>query len=342
MREMKAAVLLALLGVSCVCSLVIDSTNVDDYTSFENWQVQFNKRYESDEVIEKAFANFQASIKRAAERQAADPTATYGLTKFADLSPAEFSAMYLNYKPSTTATTVKPQVQTVQDGAAPTSFDWRDKDAVTAVKNQGQCGSCWAFSTTESIESFWFLAGNNLTSLSVQQIVSCDTTDGGCNGGDTPTAYAYVKKAGGLDLSSAYPYTSGAGKNGVCKFNAAGVAAKISGFGYAVPPCEGGLCSNQQESALPALLSTTGPYSICLDAQPWQDYAGGVMKSGCPHAYADMDHCVQMVGYNMNAPTPYWIVRNSWAADWGEEGYIYLAYGTNLCGVANEVTYATI
>jgi C1A family cysteine protease len=338
---MKAVVLLALLGVAC--SLVIDSTNVDDYSSFENWQVKFNKAYDTDAAIEKAFANFQASIARAAQRQAADPTATYGLTKFSDLSPAEFQSMYLNYKPNTAPTTVKPEALTVnQDGAAPTTWDWRDKDAVTAVKNQAQCGSCWAFSTTESIESFWFLAGNNLTSLSVQQIVSCDNTDGGCNGGDTPTAYAYVKKAGGIETSAVYPYTSGAGKNGVCKFQSNSIVAKISGFGYAVPPCQSGLCNQQKETSLPALVASTGPFSICLDAQPWQDYAGGVMKTGCPHAYNDMDHCVQMVGYNMQATTPYWIVRNSWAADWGEEGYIYLAYGSNLCGVANEVTYATI
>jgi len=339
----------ALLGVAS--ALVIDSSNAEDYSSFENWQVQYNKMYESDAAVEKAFANFQASIKRAADRQAADPSATYGLTKFSDLSPEEFSAMYLNYKPSTNPTTVKSDVDVEPNFAAPNSYDWRTKNAVTPVKNQAQCGSCWAFSTTESIESFWFLAGNNLTSLAVQQIVSCDTTDGGCNGGDTPTAYAYVKKAGGIETSAVYPYTSGGGANGICKFKASAIVAKITGFGFAIPECTGGLCANQQETKLPALLSggggavPAGPYSICLDAQPWQDYSSGVMRTGCPHAYADMDHCVQVVGYNIPASSPnsgYWIVRNSWAADWGIAGYIYLGYGSNVCGVANEVTYATI
>jgi len=316
---------------------------VEDYTRFEQWMSQYNKLYTSDEALDEAFTNFQASLVRAAQRQTEDPTATYGLTKFSDLSPEQFAKQYLNYRHTADPTTVEPEPTMPSSNlAAPTSFDWRDKNAVTPVKNQGQCGSCWAFSTTESIESFWFLAGHNLTSLAVQQIVSCDTVDGGCNGGDTPTAYAYVKKAGGIEGSAVYPYTSGGGSNGVCKFKSNEIVAKISGFSYAVPPCNSGTCNNQQETKLPAALAASGPFSICLDASPWQDYSGGVMKTGCPHAYADMDHCVQMVGYNMEASTPYWIVRNSWATDWGIEGYIYLGYGSNVCGVANEVTAATI
>jgi len=337
---MKAVVLLAILGIAA--AVVIDSTNVDAYSQFEAWQSKYNKIYTTDEALDAAFTNFQASLVRAAKRQAEDPTATYGATKFSDLSPEQFSSMYLNYAPQANPTTANPQVTPFTPNAAPTSFDWRDQNAVTAVKNQGQCGSCWAFSTTESIESFWFLANHTLTSLAVQQIVSCDTVDGGCNGGDTPTAYAYVKKAGGIEASASYPYTSGGGSNGVCKFKSSEIVAKISGFTYAIPPCNSGTCNSQQETKLPAELAQQGPFSICLDASPWQDYSGGVMKTGCPHAYADMDHCVQMVGYNMNAATPYWIVRNSWAADWGIEGYIYLAYGSNVCGVANEVTAATI
>jgi C1A family cysteine protease len=338
---MKAVVILALLGIAA--ALVIDSTNVDDYNTFEQWMVKYEKVYSSEEEIGAAFVNVQAAMERAAQRQLEDPTATYGLTKFSDLSPEQFAAQYLGYKPQDDTTAIKAQipVQTPPTANPPTSWDWRTKNAVTPVKNQAQCGSCWAFSTTESIESFWFLAGNNMTSLSPQQIVSCDKTDGGCNGGDTVTAYAYVKKAGGLEPSIDYPYTSGSGSNGICKVNSKDFVAKITGFTYGIPPCTQPLCDSQNEKALPGLLSTTGPYSICLDAQPWQDYQGGVMKTGCPHGLSSMDHCVQLVGYNMNAPTPYWIVRNSWAANWGEAGYIYLAYGSNLCGVANEVTAAT-
>jgi len=125
-----------------------------------------------------------------------------------------------------------------------------------------------------------------------------------------------------------------------CHFNKATVAAKISGFTYATPPCSN-TCDNQNEALLASNMAKTGPVSVCLNAEPWQDYMGGILKSGCSHAAADMDHCVQLIGYNQAGPTPYWILRNSWNTDWGIEGYIYVAIKNNLCGVANEATFVT-
>jgi C1A family cysteine protease len=135
--------------------------------------------------------------------------------------PVEFKKFYLGYKPSNVT---KPRVDVVIDGPIANDIDWVSKGAVTPVKDQGRCGSCWAFSATAAIESYAQLAGKGLKVLSAQQINSCDKRDGGCNGGNTETAYQYVKGAGGIELNSDYPYTSGGGQTGSCKFNSGRIA----------------------------------------------------------------------------------------------------------------------
>merc|ERR1712019_198723 len=145
--------------------------------------------------------------------------------------------------------------------------------------------------------------------LSTQQIISCDKTDDGCDGGNTETAYSYVKKAGGLDTAKDYPDKSHvSGNTGKCHWDKK-EAAKVTGFTYAVPECKRGKCKNQDEDGLAA---------------------------------ADLDHCVQLVGYDKSGPVPYWIVRNSWNTDWGIDGYMHLKMGSNLCGVADDATIASV
>jgi len=212
---------------------------------------------------------------------------------------------------------------------SPPLFDWRNyvPHPITPVKVQGQCGSCWAFSATEEIESAWILSGHNLTLLSEQQIVDCDKSDAGCNGGDTPTAYQYVISAGGLETEAAYPYTA---KDGKCSATAPKVAT-ITGFKYAT--------SKKNETQLLNALATIAPISICVDAASWDSYAGGVLtKCG-----SKLDHCVQLVGYGTDSASglDYWEVRNSWGTSWGENGYIKLKRGSNICGIADEATIAT-
>jgi len=229
--------------------------------------------------------------------------------------------------------------------AAPAAVDWREKGAVTPVKDQGQCGSCWAFSATEQIESQWILAGHPMTKFSPQQIVSCDKKDDGCNGGDTLTAYKYVMKAGGMASSASYPYASGdSGKSKKChKFEVSG--GTITGSTYATKPCTVGGCKHQNEAALQAHLASTAPVSICVNAGKWQHYTKGVMShKQCGKSTADsLDHCVQLVGYQKSAGKGgYYLVRNSWNTDWGVEGYIHLAMGSNTCGIANEATFVTV
>lgn len=339
--------LLAVLGLAAV-SVSATRYSPELLSQFNGWQLKHKKVYGSVEEFEHAMDNFKASVARVAQKNAASEGANWaGLTKFSDLSPAEFKKIYL--RATHNADTARKMREVIRDVlpitnvAAPTSVDWRTHtpSVVSAVKDQGQCGSCWAFATTESIESMWALAGNDLVELSPEQIVDCDTVDAGCNGGDTPSAFAYVTEAGGLDTEASYPYTAGSGDSGSCQFESSNVGATIDQFTWVIPECTGS-CDSQSMSQVQSKLATVGPFAICVYAEPWQDYAGGVFNDAtCTHAYSDLDHCVQLVGYTPN----YWLVRNSWAADWGEAGYIYVSTKVakgNLCGIMDEVNFANV
>jgi len=294
--------------------------------AFSNFAQTYNKKY-SDVEWTSRMAVFAENLERINEQNRQHiligGDAVFGVTQFSDLTPSEFKAMYLNYIPSN-ATVARVNIEL--DGAPSTTVDWRTKGAVTDVKDQGQCGSCWAFSATEAIESYSFLSSGKLVELSPQQITSCDKTDGGCNGGNTETAYGYVNKAGGIETSANYPYTSGGGNTGVCKFNPAQVAVKITGYKSVA----------KGETNLKAALNN-GPVSVCLAADAFQSYRSGILKS-CP---GQVDHCVQAVGYDDSNSPPYWIVRNSWATSWGEQGYIRVESGKDLCKISGDVTYPT-
>jgi C1A family cysteine protease len=307
------------------------------YQMFQQWFLEQGKVYATEDEMSLRFNNFKESVKRININNAyADMRgsgAKFGLNKFSDMSPAEFSEKVL-MKPFTPAAAQYKQKNMLNPRiTSPDTFDWRTKGAVTAVKDQGQCGSCWAFSVTENIESVWILyrglTNETLPPLAPQQIVDCDTSDLGCSGGNPPTAYDYVKSAGGLDDEKDYPYTA---QDGTCAFKSADVVAKITGYKYA---------TDGDESTMKDNLASWAPLSICVDARYWQDYTSGVMTEWQCDWIVQLDHCVQAVGYDTTASTPFWIVRNSWGTDWGENGYIRLQYGTNTCGLTQEATTAT-
>jgi len=328
---MRTVLLFAALIVAAV-ALPSEEQIKLQFTEFVH---KYNKVYTSSEFPSR-YINFKASLARAEELQATSGDAKFGITKFSDLSEDEFKSTILMQAPFVTPLPPGPvSASPLLSPGAPATFDWRDKDAVTPVKDQGQCGSCWAFSATEATESAWILKGHATPStidLSPQQIVDCDTIDGvqGCNGGYTESAYDYIIQAGGLEEISHYPYT---GENDKCTFQAKYIDASISAY-TSIP---------KDETALSGTLASTGPLSICLDASAWQNYNGGVMSNlqCCRFLKCEMDHCVQLVGYNSTASTPYWIVRNSWNTDWGVDGYIWLEMGLNTCGLTNDVTWPT-
>jgi len=317
---MKVLILLSLVLVSFA---VLDETVL-----FEAYKAQYNKQYASPDEEALRFENFKLSMDRIQSRN----SAVFGLTKYSDMSPEEFKSTLLGYNRPESR---QENVGVLESSAVnvPQTLDWRTQNMVTPVKDQGQCGSCWAFSVTENIESMYCMKNKidctSFPPLAPQEIVDCDTTDQGCNGGDPPTAYAFVMSEGGMEDNSDYPYTA---QDGTCNFQSNLVKVTISNWQYAT--------SNSDEGTMQNNLVSWGPLSICVDAEPWQDYTGGVMMaSDCSNS---LDHCVQLVGYDMTQSTPFWIVRNSWGTDWGENGYIRLQYGQDTCGCADEATSAII
>lgn len=235
-----------------------------------------------------------------------------------------------------------PLSQADRDNAA----SWKDwTDATSAVKDQGTCGSCWAYSTTEGVETAVYISNGQSGSVplySEQQLISCDSEDSGCDGGDPRSALNYLTSVGGIDTESDYPDSSSAsGSSGSCSWDGDKVSLNLNWW-YAVSPCQGGDCSSQDEEGLAAAVSTYGPMSICLNAN-WDNHVGwhydGVytgLNGQCSSSKDDVDHCVQLVGYDKTSSPPYWKIRNSWGSDWGDNGYIKIPYGSNYCGIANE------
>jgi len=296
---------------------------------FVSWMAKYNKHYLTAEEFDMRFTIFKASVRRIADKNAMG-NATYGLNKFSDLTTTEFKLKYLMKNPlapiTKTSNLLKPTVQAIPD-----KYDWRPQNVVTPVKDQEQCGSCWAFSVTENVESVWMLAKglkvDGFQPLAPQQIVDCDKTDGGCNGGYPASAYQYLEKAGGQETETAYPYR---GVDGTCKFDQSKVESKISSFKYAT--------TKGDETTLKQNLVSASPLSICLDASNWQDYTGGVMTARECCLFCELDHCVQLIGYDSTVSTPFYSLRNSWNTDWGENGYIRVAMGSNACGLTNYAT----
>ena len=303
---------------------------------FEAFKTKFGKSYATPAEHAFRFGVFRENLAVATARNA-DGEARHGVTKFSDLAREEFKAMYLGYKAKADAfgDAVEEAALPKLTANASTSIDWRTKSpkVLTPVKDQGQCGSCWAFSATEQIETDAALATGKLITLSPQQITSCDKTDLGCNGGNTETAYAYVKKAGGLEPASDYPYRSGTtGSSGTCAAEKAEEAVSITGYTSVSKSrwSEGKMVSQIQKS----------PISVCVDAEKWQTYTSGILGRSCG---SQIDHCVQAVGLQSKGDADgksksYWIVRNSWNTDWGEDGYIYVQEGINACGIAKDAT----
>jgi len=323
------------------------------------FKAKYSKHYLSDADEKARHSLFKVSQARVARLNKLNGKAgkAFGINWMSDRYPAE---QYKKGHKKPTGFVPTAPVKQFAAARNPSSINWRDTEAVTPIKNQGQCGSCWAFSATEAIESQMILGtgGKFAIALSPQQIASCAPGNGtygclGCNGGFTEGAYDYVKSAPGLANSFFIPYEQSLTESQNTKAcptakvqaingeleQLQGGYAKVTGYKYAVKPCTSGTCAHQDLKGFAQALEET-PLSICVNAGAWNDYTGGVMSSqACGPMGADyQDHCVMATGFNTTAPTPYWIVRNSWASTWGEEGYIYLEMAENTCGLADDAT----
>jgi len=277
------------------------------------------------------FHAFKANLIRIAQRNAKSQE-KHGVTKFADLTPEEFRAKWTGARPASQKVikAMKTLTHGVHANYTATSIDWNAKGALTPVKNQGQCGSCWAFSATEQLESQYFQMYGVLKELSPQQITSCTTTCNGCQGGNPIDAWFYVNSYGGQDAAAEYPYVSGTStQTGSCQALQSDVIENVgSNVGYYIARVPG-----QEPNMLKQIEQS--PMSVLVDAELWQTYTGGIItaSSGCG---TSIDHAVQLTGYN--ADGNYWIVRNSWGADWGEDGFVYVQEGANVCGITSQAT----
>lgn len=218
----------------------------------------------------------------------------------------------------------------------PESFDWRIYGAVTPVKDQGVCGSCWSFGTTGAIEGAYFMKHNSLVRLSQQNLVDCSWGFGnnGCDGGEDFRAYDWIMKHGGIALADSYgPYLQA---DGYCHFNNATVGAVVTGYVNVTP---------FDAVALKTALVNEGPISIAIDAghKSLVFYDHGLyVEPACKNGVDDLDHAVLLVGYGKIFGKDYWLIKNSWSTYWGNDGYVLFSQKDNMCGVTTQTTYPLV
>jgi len=308
---------------------------------WHSWK-QINSKVYSEAEEMKKFTVFVENYFKIVAHNAKHTGVRFALNQFADLTKAEFKSQHLN------GLKVSPQKKEAmrlrqQLGsnsfsidysvlALPASVDWRDKGAVTPVKDQGQCGSCWAFSAVGALEGFNFIKSGSLLAFSEQQLVDCEKEDQGCNGGEMENALAYTAKKG-IETEELYPYKA---VDQRCKY-AAALAHHVNS-GYKVVE------ANNVDALKAAIATQPVAVSIEADEDSFQFYSSGVLKAECG---ADLDHGVLAVGYTTVDGEEAFIVKNSWTATWGDKGYILISTdktandGQGVCGILADSSYPT-
>jgi len=331
---MKTVLVFAML----VLATVATRSEKEFQDEFVAWMRAHQRTYHHDDFRNR-FAIFKANLQfiytHNQEYEQGLHTFTVGLNAFADLTSEEFSAMYkgLNMPENYTPDSDNVITSDVDVGALPTSYDWRTYGAVTAVKNQEQCGSCWSFSTTGSMEGCHQITTKNLVSFSEQNLIDCSVSYGnkGCNGGLMTDAMDYIIANKGLDTESSYPYTSGTTlKIGTCKYTTANSGGTLKSYSNV---------KSGDESALQTAVYA-GPTSVAIDASKasFQMYKSGVYYAPTCSS-TNLDHGVLTVGWGVDSGDDYWIVKNSWGTTWGQQGYIWMSRNKdNNCGIATMAT----
>jgi len=302
-------------------------TSVSAKHDWDEFKHKFNKTYHDSK--EEAYRK-DLFLKKAEEIDAhnADTSKTYkkGVNHFTDMTKEEFRAQFTGAKapeskmlPGELYRMAPSPRQTL-----PSAVDWRTKNVVTPVKDQGYCGSCWAFSTTGALESAYAIKHGSLISLSEEYLVDCDYNNYGCDGGWPDEAMSFIQSGGGIPKETTYPYTAGSyGVGSACR-NVAKSGVSVTGIKN-----NGG-----SEATLKQMVATLGPVSVAVDAGDgcdWSSYSSGIFNE--PGCFYQTDHAVLAVGYDTNAG--YWLIKNSWSTSWGENGYMRLAYGSDMSGVAD-------
>ena len=307
----------------------------DEWKQFTHFQDRFSKKYENIEELQTRFQIFRHNLRDIVIHNL-DQTQnfTMGVNQFTDLTPEEFKSQWVG---GLKAEVGSYGCKTFTSGAsgAPATVDWRNKGAVTSVKDQGQCGSCWTFSATGAIEGAWAISKGQLVDLSEQELVDCATGvsygSHGCNGGQMEGAFKFVIANGQCSLAS-YPYTA---KDGTCQKCTA--VAHISYCSDVKP--------NDQVSMKAAVAQQPVAVAIEADTRYFQSYSGGILTSSS--CGTTLDHGVLTVGYGEENGQKYWLVKNSWGTSWGDMGYVKIARSesTNdpgICGIAMDPSFPTV
>jgi len=331
-------VTLLLATSSAVLAANIKPREVYERLFFEHMQ-KFGLHFENGEEFAKRIQIFADMVDEIEAHNAANNTYKLGLNQFSHLTFEEFTqavSLGATRPPNLRRSSSGPLHEEPKDpSAVPASIDWVSAGAVTGVKDQGSCGSCWSFSTTGSLEGAYYLKYKTLKSFSEQQLVSCDENDHGCNGGWMDTAFEWVKSNGGLASEADYPYTSGTGTSGTCKTTGYTNDPKVAPTSY----------TDVKTGSVSALQSAVAqqPVSIAIQAnqRSFQSYSSGVLTGRCGQ---NLDHGVLLVGYGTwTDGTPYWKVKNSWGSSWGMDGYILIERSdADLCGVLDAPSYPTL
>lgn len=312
-----------------------------DFELFQKFIKTYNKQYSSIETFQQRFQVFKLNLNRFqvsrqfyTEKEDENDDEIY-LNKFFDLSPEEFESAYLKFNPGNIQEHLNQNgnifKQIKED--APEKLDWREKGIVSVAKEQGFCGSCWAFSAIGNIEGQLAIKTNSAAiNLSEQQLVDCDKKDQGCDGGYMDTAYQYLAEVGGVMTEADYPYVGMRFKE-QCHFNQEKIVAQVANYTWA---------GTDNEEVIKQFLFERGPLAIGLNGSPLQLYHKGVFDPWiCSNK---INHGVLLVGYGFDdkKKKPYWIVKNSWGETWGESGFFRIVRGKGKCGVNTYVITADL
>jgi len=317
---------------------------------FEKWAKDFKYAFNSHGEYVEIFEKWVSNHKFIEETNSRNLTYTLGHNQFSGMDLADFRK-YLGYM--TVGYNTRDQLQGEEVNynfrrvsSLPSSVNWVTAGAVTDVKDQGQCGSCWSFSTTGALEGAYAIKYDNLESFSEQQLVSCDNLqnsvnrghDHGCNGGLMDNAFSWINKNGGLCGESDYPYVSGDGSNPTCKTSCSvNSKSKIASFVD--------VAASSDEAMMTALSKQPVSIAIEADQREFQLYKSGVFTGTCG---TDLDHGVLAVGYGTLDGEDYYLVKNSWASSWGKDGYIMLGRGSKYndgdgqCGMLLQGSYPVL
>ena len=318
--------LIVLFFAFCSCEAEFDSIV---FHQFQKFIKKYHKKYES---INEYLARYEV-FKKNMMKSFMNENKSYqaGITKFSDLTKQEFTKIYLNLNYDAMAmANFNPYLVDFKYGA-PSSYDWRTRNIVTPVEDQGQCGSFWAFSALGNLESIYALRKGTLKVFSKQMLIDCDTSDSGCNGGLMENTYTWIKK-NGIMLDEDYPYI---GKKSTCKSDKSKYVDMVV-TGYFKYGGSSSVFSCADEDEIKEFLYETGPLAAALNANPLQTYTSGVLdvnSTDCPSS--GINHAVLIVGYGTDPSVGlnYWIVKNSWGQNWGESGYFRIKRGSGTCGI---------